>query len=241
MARTKLDHKLLDKIASKTGQEKSVLQSSVSQLAAKHAISSEAALVLKAKQQGIGTASYLRKLSTDVQAQVRQTLPVMFSKPVQQQTSKGNGKAKRTTEIARQRSNIGLATEYLIHDTELRARVTDLLKAKGKFDRVFRESTTVLDHRIKSLTGLKGRPSDMIPRAINPEPKKAVLEISNEPSQQEGFFNIHKGIFLAFRNATHHELTDKFTREDALKFCGFVDLLLLTLKQATVHKDRAKT
>lgn len=241
MARAKLDHKLLDKIVSKTGRKKSVLQSSVSQLAAKHAIASEAALVLMAKQQGIGTSSYLKKLSADVQAQVRQTLPTMFGKPIQQQSVKGNSTARRTTETARQRSTVGLATEYLIHDTELRTRVLDLLKAKGKFDRVFRESTTVLDHRIKFLTGLKGQPLNVIPRAINPEPNKAVLEISNEPSQQEGFFNIHKGIFLAFRNAAHHELTDKFTREDALKFCGFVDLLLMALNQATVHKERAKT
>lgn len=241
MARTKLDHKLLDKIASKTGRKKSVLQSSVSQLAAKHAISSEAALVLMAKQQGIGTASYLKKLSTDVQAQVRQTLPAMLSKPVTHQSSEGNGKVRRNTETARQRSNVGLATEYLIHDTQLRARVMDLLKARGNFDRVFREATTVLDHKIKSLSGLKGTPSHVIPKAINQEPNKTVLEISNDPSQQEGFFNIFRGIFLAFRNATHHELTDKFTREDALKFCGFVDLLLLALSQATVHRDRVKT
>ena len=116
----------------------------------------------------------------------------------------------------------------------------DLLKAKGSFDRVFRESTTVLDHRIKSLSGMKGLPSSVIPRAINPAPNNAVIEISDEPAQQEGFFYIHKGVFQAFRNATHHELTDKFTREDALKFCGFVDLMLLALSQATVHPDRVK-
>ena len=149
-----------------------------------------------------------------------------------------SGRVKPTKETKSQRTSVGLATEYLIHDSELSARVIDLLKARGKYDRVFREATTVLDHRIKLLSGIKGNPLQVIPRAINPEPSKAVLEFSNEASQQEGFFNIYKGIFLAFRNATHHELTDKFTREDALKFCGFVDLLLLALSQATVHKDR---
>lgn len=238
MARAKLDQKLLEKLATKTGRKKLVLQSSVSQFASKHAISSEAALVLLAKQQDIGSAHYLKNLPPDIQAQVRDTLPAMLDKPEPRRVPSNSGRAKPIKETNRQRSSVGLATEYLIHDSELRTRVMDLLKAKGKFDRVIREATTVLDHRIKSLSGLKGNSLHVITRAINQEPSKAVLEISNEPSQQEGFFNIYKGIFLAFRNATHHELTDRFTREDALKFCGFVDLLLLALSQATVHRDR---
>lgn len=238
MARAKLDHKLLAKLATKTGRKKLVLQSSVSQFASKHAISSEAALILLAKQQGIGSAHYLKNLPPDIQAQVRDTLPVMLGKPEPRRDLNNSGRAKPVKETNRQRTNVGFATEYLIHDLVLRGRVIDLLKAKGKFDRVFREATTVLDHRIKSLSGIKGNPLHVITKAINPEPSRAVLEFSNEVSQQEGFFNIYKGIFLAFRNATHHELTDKFTREDALKFCGFVDLLLLALSQAVVHKDR---
>jgi Protein of unknown function (Hypoth_ymh). len=238
MARAKLDHKLLEKFATKTGRKKPVLQSSISQFASKHAISSEAALVLLTKQQGIGSAHYLKNLSPDIQAQVRDTLPAMLDKPAPRRDLNNSGRAKPTKESNRQRTNVALATEYLIHDLDLRARVMDLLKARGKFDRVIREATTVLDHRIKSLSGLNGKPLQVITKAINQEPSRAVLEFSNEPSQQEGFFNIYKGIFLAFRNVTHHELTDKFTREDALKFCGFVDLLLLALSQAVVHVDR---
>lgn len=238
MARTKLDHKLLDKLATKTKRKKKVLQSSVSQLASKHAISSEAALVLLAKQQGIGSAQFLKNLPPDIQAQVRDTLPAMLDKPALRATLDNSDRAKSKKEINGQRTSVGLATEYLIHDLVLRTRVMDLLKARGKFDRVIREATTVLDHRVKSLSGIKGNPLHVISKAINQEPSKAILEFSNEPSQQEGFFNIYKGIFLAFRNAAHHELTDRFTREDALKFCGFVDLLLLALSQAAVHPDR---
>lgn len=238
MARAKLDHKLLEKLVVKTGRKKLALQSAVSKFASKHAISSQAALILLAKQQGIGSAHYLKNLPSDIQAQVRDTLPAMLDKPAPRRDLNNSGQTKPTKETNKQRTSVGLATEYLIHDPELRARVMDLLKARGKFDRVFREATTVLDHRIKSLSGLKGKPLYVIPKAINQEPSKAVLEFSDEPSQEEGFFNIYKGIFLAFRNVTHHELTDKFTREDALKFCGFVDLLLLALSQATVHLDR---
>src|SRR6266481_1274169 len=207
----KLDHTLLEKLATKTERKKKVLQSSVSQFASNHAISSEAALVLLAKQQGIGSAHYLKNLSPDVQAQVRETLPAMFNKPAPHRDPAKGGRVKHIAETNRQRTSVGLATEYLIHDSELRGRVMDLLRAKGKFDRVIREATTVLDHRIKFLSGLKGQPLFVITRAISPDLNKTVLEISNDPSQQEGFFNIYKGIFLAFRNATHHELTDKFT------------------------------
>jgi uncharacterized protein (TIGR02391 family) len=127
----------------------------------------------------------------------------------------------------------------VLQDEQLRDRCRDLLTARKNFDRVFREATTVFDDRLKKLSGIKKmKPQDLIGKALSPDPLKAVLEISSEKDEQEGFYCICKGVMLDFRNATHHALSDKMTRADALKFCGFVDTLLTVMGQATVHSDR---
>ena len=55
---------------------------------------------------------------------------------------------------------------------------------------------------------------------------KLVLVASENNDEHEGFCHICRGIMLAFRNPTHHYLSDSFSREDALKFTVFVDNLL---------------
>lgn len=81
-------------------------------------------------------------------------------------------------------------------------------------------------------------PQELIGKALNPDPAKAVLVVSSNRAEQEGFFNICKGIGLSFRNPTHHNLTNKFTRQDAMKFCGFIDATLAVLSQAKCHLER---
>ena len=41
-----------------------------------------------------------------------------------------------------------------------------------------------------------------------------------------------------FRNETHHNLSEKFTREEALQICGFIDNAVTLLDGAIFHKDR---
>ncbi len=96
-----------------------------------------------------------------------------------------------------------------------------------------REATTILDHRLKKLGRITGymNPADVVGKVLNPQ--KAIIKVSTESAEQEGMFNICKGLVLAFRGPTHHTLSDALTRPDALKFCGFIDHLLAILDKAT--------
>jgi len=97
----------------------------------------------------------------------------------------------------------------------------------------------VLDDRLKKKPGVKNlNPVNLVSKVLNPDPQKAIIEVSDENDEQERFHGICKGVMLAFRNKSHHELSDKFTREDALKFCGFVDAILTLVEQANLHLDR---
>lgn len=104
---------------------------------------------------------------------------------------------------------------------------------------MFREATTVLDNRLKTKTGIKNmNPESLVGKAVSPDPTKAIIEVSAEKAEQEGFHSLCKGIMLAFRNPAHHSLSEKFTREDALKFCGFIDAVLGVIEQSTIHPER---
>jgi hypothetical protein len=129
----------------------------------------------------------------------------------------------------------------LIRDQQLYGRCKDLFRAKQHFDRVIREATTLLDDRLKTRTGIQNlSPENLVNKAMNPDPDKAVIEVSSNGAEQAGFHSICKGIMLAFRNKAHHSLSDAFTREDALKFCGFLDTLLSMIDNTTIHQDRVK-
>lgn len=236
MSEVRLDQKLLKKLSEKTNHKEKYLREQISKKATRRGISSEAVLILWAKKEGIGTAVYQRKLPANIQAEVRDFLPSIFAvSPPKLKTSVSQKKRAQKEKVKlKKKSSLSLAIEYLIQDEELRDRCGDLIRARRNFDRVFREATTVLEDRIKRLSGVKRmRPADLVGKVLNPNPDKAMLKISKEKSEQEGFFNICKGLMLSFRATTHHELSDKFSREDALKFCGFVDSLLGILDQAS--------
>lgn len=231
MPRNHLDKKLLGKLAGKISKSIKYTREQISKRAAKKGISSEAVLILWSKEFGIGTTHFQRSLPPYVQEEVRDNLPGESIKPV-----KAAGANVRGRSSAKQKPDTSLrfAIDTVLSDKELRERCGDLLRARGNFDRVFREATTVLDHRLKTLGNIKTRmnPVDLTGKVLNSNPSRAILVVSDDGDQQEGFFSLCKGIFLAFRNPAHHHLSDKVTREDALRFCGFVDLVLSVLSQA---------
>ena len=69
-------------------------------------------------------------------------------------------------------------------------------------------------------------PTDVVGKVLSPDSNKAIIKVSTEAAEQEGMFNICKGLTLAFQGPLHHTLKDHMTRPEALKFCGFVDTLL---------------
>lgn len=229
MGTTRLDPALLHKLVKKTQKKEQYVREQISKKAGKQGISSEAYLVLWAKQMGIGTGAFQRKLSPTIQTEIRETLPTMFSTHSIAPVKKNNEKQRVS-----QKPALTMAIEYLIIDDDLRDRCKDLLRAARNYDRVFREATTVLEDRIKKLSGIKRmKPADLVSKVINPNPSRAILKVSDEPYEQEGFYSICKGLMLAFRDTTHHELSNSISREDALKFCGFVDSVLTILGNAT--------
>jgi len=232
MGQPRLNRKLLDKIAEKLGKKRKNINVMVSKRASKFSISSEAALIILAKELGIGAAVYQRGLSPAEQAEVRDTLPFLFSGRPKRKES---GKAQKTTVLKKRagpqitgRALIKATIEFLIHDQELKDRCADLFLASSKFDRSINQATLVLEDRIRKKSQPPGRlaGADLVNYAFKGDLSKTILKVSNNPDEQVGFAHILRGIMLTFRNKTHHYVTDKFTRKEALQICGFIDVLL---------------
>jgi hypothetical protein len=230
MARRILDPALVTKLSNKLGRPENAISVMVSKKAHQIGISSEAALILLAKQNGIGTAIYQRKLDATKQAEVRDALPAMFGASNQRERPAGQGKSTGNRPAApSKKAQLKAAIEYLIEDPVLLSRCQDLLLASANFDRPINQATLVLEDRIRNRAQptkkLVGEP--LVGYAFNPDISQSVLRVSsNDPEDQRGFAQIMRGIVPAFRNKTHHHLTDAFSREDAMRVCGFIDVLL---------------
>jgi Protein of unknown function (Hypoth_ymh) len=235
MPKQHLDADLLDKLVVKTGNSKQYLREQISRKAGKLSVSSLAAQFIWAKKEGIGITHAMNRARPEVRAEVRST-----QEPTPVRGASRAAPAFGRNSHPKKKEPITRATiDTLLQDQQLRDRCRDLLRAKKHFDRVFREATTVLDDRLKTKAGVSNlNPSDLVSKVLNPDPSKAIIEVSADKREQEGFHAICKGVMLVFRNKAHHSLSDKFTREDALKFCGFVDAILGIVEQANLHPER---
>ncbi|MGA2173329.1 MAG: TIGR02391 family protein [Sedimentisphaerales bacterium] len=232
-----LNVKLLEKIAAKLGKKKRTqVNVIVSKLASKLGISSEAALVLIATENNIGTAWYLRDLDPEKQREVRENLTSLFPKQRRQIERPGEAKETRKQKSTRTNSRTSLkaALDYLLQDDELRGRCTDLLLGRSNFDRAINQATLVLEDRIRT----KGQPIDrlvgetLVNAIFKEDISQTVLKISTNPDEQRGITSILRGMMSSFRNLTHHHITHQFTREDAIRVCGFIDVLLRVIDNA---------
>lgn len=233
MAKKRLDPDLLEKMVRKTRKSKQYLREQVSRRASRIAISSLAAQLLWARELGLGIASALNRSDPGVRDEVRSSPSL---RPVV-----ANPKALRQVRSAQQKKdpNLGAAVDFLLEDSELRDRCRDLLLARRHYDRVVREATTVLDNRLKKVSGISNmHPGALVGKALAPDPNKAVIIVSAERDEQEGFFSICKGVMQVFRNRAHHTLSNAFTQADALKFCGFIDTILAVVAKGEIHSER---
>ncbi|HVZ98727.1 MAG TPA: TIGR02391 family protein [Caulobacterales bacterium] len=124
-----------------------------------------------------------------------------------------------------------------IKDQALRDRCSDILTAKGHFDRVINQATLVLEDRIrKKVGGTKATGVHLINQFVKANPTESPIVVSTDADSQEGFSNICRGVMQALRNPTHHHLIDSFSREEAFHICGFIDRLLKLVDQAEVQR-----
>jgi uncharacterized protein (TIGR02391 family) len=223
-----LDHKIMTKLAKKLGKPSTAdIYRLVYARASRQGISSEAALIQLAREHGIGTATYQGKLDPTKQAEARTNLPFLLGSGIHRGGASTKPQGKKNALSAKAMYKATIAS--LIQDDELRERCADLLVAKKHFDRAINQATLVLEDRIRHkaqpLKDLVGE--SLVGSSFNEELAKTVLQVSSGNSDdQRGFTQILRGIVPTFRNKTHHHVTASFSREDAMRVCGFIDVLL---------------
>ena len=233
-----LDRKLMGKIAAKLGKrDLTGVNGIVSRKASKFGVSAEVALVILAKEHGIGVSNFQRKLDAAKQAEIRHHFAT--NAPVQRQkTNSGSAlrNVRQTNAGISKKASIKFAIEYLIQDQELRSRCQDILMASTNFDRPVNQATLVLEDRIrkKALPPSKLVGENLVSYAFNEDLSKTVLRVaSNDSDDQRGFTQMLRGIVPAFRNKTHHHIITHFSREEAMRVCGFIDVLLRVVDGST--------
>ena len=141
---------------------------------------------------------------------------------------------EKAAEIAAEARNRGMrvrpptnaALLAAITDDELRQRCTDLLAAEGHYDRVINAACVILEDRVRTAIGAPNRiiGVQLMQDAFNADNPQ--LRLSNEQPEQLGAMQIYRGTIAFFRNSTGHRIVDTYTKEDAIQFVVWIDLLL---------------
>lgn len=237
MARVILDPKLIGKVAARRKKPEKYIREAVSKLAHKRGLPSEVALIVLAKQEGIGTAVYQRKLDSAKQTQVRDAFASMstaVARPIEASNSKQRTEGRRSA--ISKAAAWKLAIQDLIHDPVLFDRCKELLMARSNFDRAINQATQILEDRIrtKAAPSRKLTGESLVGFAFNEDLSKTLLRVeSGDADDQRGFTQILRGVVPAFRNKTHHYITDNLSREDAMRVVAFVDVLLRVVDKST--------
>jgi len=188
-----------------------------------------------AAQYGIGCQRALRRLDPVAQNQVREALQAKVD-------SRSKGVTKPADQDRRTPDQLTSCISLLLTDPELRSRCADLLRRGRHLDRAVREAATVLENRLRERSGLgkeqeKSR-SGLVARVLHPD--RAIIVVSQDRSEQEGVFNLCKGVMEAFGNRLHHGLSEGVTVQEALALCGTVNVILNLVERAREIRTGAR-
>ncbi len=122
--------------------------------------------------------------------------------------------------------------ELLRRCGDLYEKFADSPEHQDRFDTVLREASTVLEDRIREVSGLAQNliGLDLVSRAL--ASNTGELIISDEPSEQEGGHALFRGFFGLVRNTVAHNIVPAYTKERAAQVLALADYLLFLLSRA---------
>jgi hypothetical protein len=235
MLRRRLNEPLMEKLRKKLGKRDLVVVNKlISAEARRRGISSEAALVVLATKNSIGASIYQRSLDATKQAEIHRVLAAPAASATRTPARSAGHATGSSRAATSDRVRLRAAVDYLIADTELHSRCADILMGPRNFDRAINQATLVLEDRLRTkaepLSRMVGE--NLVGYAFNEDLARTVLRVdSNNPDDQRGLTQMLRGIVPAFRNSTHHHIIN-FSREEAMRICGFVDVLLRVVDNA---------
>ena len=124
-----------------------------------------------------------------------------------------------------------------IQDKEIQNRCLDLLSGSSDFDRSVAQATQIFENRISIKSGVTGIGVKLVNEAIKKNPSDSILVINDDANIQEGFAHLSRGIMMFLRNPSHHFVNSDLPKEDAIKICAFIDLVLKDVDNARVNKN----
>ncbi len=127
----------------------------------------------------------------------------------------------------------------MIKDEQLKIKCYSLFNSEYNKDTIIMQATTVLEDRLRNLANLKRNKDNkglkLIDKTLNPQ--SGLLRASNIMNEREGIFQICRGLYLAYRNETHHAILDDINMENAFKITMMIDQVLIILNKTKNHES----
>jgi uncharacterized protein (TIGR02391 family) len=119
----------------------------------------------------------------------------------------------------------------LIKDDQLRDRCQDLLVRPGKLDTAVRDAAVVLEHRIRTLSGLPQHEVgvELVDKALNR--KTGILVVKGLDSERRAVHDLIRGTIGFIKNPLSHQIIADYDVTRARQVVGLIDVLLQLLQE----------